>query len=41
VLLEAREEAFARSDKGGRWLQPIDAEKRLYKVTEEARQQLA
>ena len=41
VLLEADEEAFAKSDKGRRWLEPIDAEKRLYKVTDEARQQLA
>jgi len=31
---------FARSNEGAQWLEPIDPEKRLYKLTQEARQQL-
>ena len=40
VILEAHEVTFARSDEGARWLEPIDPEKRLYKLRQEARQQL-
>ena len=39
VILEAHEVTFARSDEGARWLEPIDPKKRLYKLTQEARQQ--
>ena len=41
VLLESAEIAFASSPEGKRWLEPVDVEKRLHKLTPEARQQIA
>jgi hypothetical protein len=41
VLLEPSEVAFATSTEGLRWLERIDSARRLYKLTAEARQQMA
>jgi hypothetical protein len=41
VLLEGAEIAFACSPEGKCWLERVDVEKRLYKLTPAARQQIA
>jgi hypothetical protein len=41
VILEEAEVAFAQSGPGGQWLEPIDAGKRLYKLTPIAQQRQA
>ena len=41
VILESDELGFANSGEGRRWLQPLDPDKRLYKLNPEAAQQVA
>jgi hypothetical protein len=41
VLLEGDEIGFASSEEGKRWLEEIDAGKRLYKLTREAQRRCA